>query len=153
MRAVITRFDAFRSAGAPDIDAAVAARVDRLRLLNDPARRCALIMEEAVMRGRVFDDEIIAGQLHHLLSMMDRPNVSLGVIPLGARREQEPTETFHIYDEHNVSIELVSALVSVTQPREIALYAKCFDDLARSAVYGRAARGLVTGAISALGQD
>jgi transcriptional regulator with XRE-family HTH domain len=151
MRAVITRFDEFRAAGAPDIDAAVAARVDRLRFLDDPSRRCVMVMEEAALRGRIFDDEVMAGQLRHMLSMMERPNISLRVIPLEAARQgQEPVETFHIYDEHTVSIELVSAILKVTQPREIALYVKCFNDLARVAVHGNATRALITQAIAAL---
>jgi len=143
MRAVIERFDEFHSGSAPDIAAAVAARVDRLRFLDDPARRCALVIEEAVLHSRLFDDEVMTGQLRHMLSMMGRPNISLGVIPLRARRQQEPTETFHMYDEHTVSIELVSAIVTVTQPSEIALYVRCFNDLAQAAVYGGAARELI----------
>jgi transcriptional regulator with XRE-family HTH domain len=150
MRAVITRFDEFHHASAPDIDAAVTARVDRLRYLNDPARRCMLIMEESVLHGRLFDDEVMAGQLRHMLSMMRRPNISLGVVPLRARRHQEPTETFHIYDEHTVAVELVSAIVTVTQPREVALYLRCFNDLGQAAVHGSAARELISEALAAL---
>jgi transcriptional regulator with XRE-family HTH domain len=151
MRAVITRFDEFHDASAPDIDAAVAARVERLRHLNDPARRCMLIMEESVLHGRLFDDQVMAAQLRHMLSMMRRPNISLGVVPLRARRQQEPTETFHIYDAHTVAVELVSAIVTVTQPREVALYLRCFNDLGEAAVYGSAARELISDAIAVLG--
>lgn len=150
MRAVIRRFDEFHSGSAPDIEAAVAARVDRLRFLNDPARRCAMIVEESVLHGRLFDDEVMAGQLRHMLSMMGMPGISLGVIPLRAQRQQEPTETFHIYDEHTVAIELVSAIVTVTQPREIALYVRCFNDLGQAAVYGSAAHKLISDALAAL---
>jgi transcriptional regulator with XRE-family HTH domain len=150
MRAVITRFDNFHAANAPDIDAAVAARVDRLRFLDFPSRRCILIMEESVLRDQTFEPQIMAGQLRNMLTIMKRPNVSLRIIPLGVRRTQWPTETFHIYDEHNVSIELVSAIVSVTQPREVDLYVRCFNDLAHAAVYGKEARALINEAIAAL---
>lgn len=150
MRAVMMRFNEFHAAQAQDIEAGVTARVERLRLLDDPTRRCFILIEEAVLRGRVFDDEVMAGQLRHMLSIMERPNISLGVIPLDAPRVQKPAETFHIYGDVTVSIELVSAIISITQPREIALYAKCFDDLGRSAVHGKAARSLISQAISAL---
>lgn len=152
MRAVMTRFNEFHAAEAQDIEAGVTARLDRLRLLDDPSRRCVILMEESVLRGRIFDDEVMVAQLRHILSVMERPNISLGVIPLDATRVQKPAETFHVYGEAAVSIELVSAIISITQPHEIALYVKCFDDLARAAVRGKAARALMSRAIAALGQ-
>lgn len=150
MRAVITRFDQFNGASAPDIEAAVAARERRLRLLDDPSRRCVLIMEEFALRGRLFSDQVMAGQLRHVVSMMDRPGICLGVIPQAVRRQQKPTETYHIYGERSVIIELVSAIITVTQPREIALYQRCFAEFADLAVYGDEARRLITGALGAL---
>lgn len=39
----------------------------------------------------------------------------------------------------------------MTQPRELADYAKAFAGLAEMAVYGDAARALIRGAIDALG--
>jgi hypothetical protein len=60
-------------------------------------------------------------------------------------------ETFSIYDDKRVFVELLSAGVTVTQPREIALYIKGFTELASSAVYGNQARALITGALAALG--
>jgi transcriptional regulator with XRE-family HTH domain len=151
MRAVITRFNDFNSGGAPDINAAVAAREQRLRLLDVPVRRCVMVMEESVLRGRLFSEQVMAGQLRHMLSMIDRPNISLGIIPLDAQRQQKPTETFHIYGDGAVVVELVSAIVTVTQPREVGLYASCFSDLAAVAVYGDSARDLIAAAIKALG--
>ncbi|WP_200825649.1 hypothetical protein [Kibdelosporangium aridum] len=44
-------------------------------------------------------------------------------------------------------METISAELTVSQPREIALYAKAFDELAKQAVYGQAARALVTAAL------
>jgi transcriptional regulator with XRE-family HTH domain len=150
MRAVMTRFDTFHAGGAPDIDEAVRARVARQRFLSDPARRCVMVMEEAVLRARIFDDAVISGQLRHMLAAGRRPNISLGIIPLGVRRDQESVETFHVYGDRSVSIEMVSAIMEVTQPREVALYLKCFEDLARVAVFGDAAQALVADAIAVL---
>ncbi|MGW2407231.1 helix-turn-helix domain-containing protein [Streptomyces sp. NPDC001739] len=54
-------------------------------------------------------------------------------------------------DDKQVSAELVSAGLTVTQPREIAEYAKTFSELAGIAVHGASARKLITSAIDALG--
>jgi hypothetical protein len=50
-----------------------------------------------------------------------------------------------------VNVELVSGWLTLRQPREIAMYAKTFSELAEIAVSGAQARALITAAISALG--
>jgi hypothetical protein len=63
---------------------------------------------------------------------------------------QWPEETFAVYDDRLVTVELVSAEVSVTQPSEISQYLKTFDKLRSMAVYGAEARALIVRAIDAL---
>lgn len=150
MRAIMRRFADFHQADVPDIEEGVKARVARRRFLDDGTRRCAMLIEESVLRSRIFGDDVLSEQLRHLLTGMRQPNLSLGIIPLAGRRVQKLTETFHIYGDATVSIELVSAIITITQPREIALYVRCFNDLASSAVYGDKARMLIMAAISAL---
>ncbi|EFL26706.1 conserved hypothetical protein [Streptomyces himastatinicus ATCC 53653] len=58
--------------------------------------------------------------------------------------------TLHPYDDELVSVELLSARVSVTQPSEVELYRKAFVELSELAVYGAAGRALITAAIEAL---
>ena len=73
------------------------------------------------------------------------PTVWLGIIPLRAdRRKVLPREGFVMFDNDLVSVELVSGVLSVTQPREIAMYTRDFTDLAGIAVNGTAARDLIT---------
>ncbi|MEV1083608.1 hypothetical protein AB0I98_36225 [Streptomyces sp. NPDC050211] len=48
-------------------------------------------------------------------------------------------------------MDLVSAHLTVTQPGEIAEYAKAFAELSAIAVYGTQARSLITTAIDAFG--
>jgi hypothetical protein len=89
-------------------------------------------------------------QLGYLLTAGALPAVSLGVIPMAARRSHWPEETFHIYDDRLVSVELVSAEVNVTQPGEITQYLTTFERLRSMAVYGAEARTLILKAIEAL---
>lgn len=131
--------------------AATAARLERSRIVHEPGHRFLLLVEEAVLRYQLGDGDAMAAQLGHLLSAGALPAVSLGVIPMRTRqRRLWAQETFNIYDDGLVSVELLSAQVNITQPTEIALYLKAFDELRAMAVYGAEARALIVRAIDAL---
>ncbi|WP_308295988.1 DUF5753 domain-containing protein [Streptomyces sp. ISL-96] len=134
-----------------DTEAAVAARMARQRVLHHGTRTFAMLLEESAVRARVADDAVMAGQLGHLLQAASLPRVSLGIIPASATRTMWPVEGFWIFDEERVLVELVTAEVTVTQPREIGLYMRTFASLAELAVYGSSARSLITTAIDDLG--
>ncbi|MEU7004649.1 helix-turn-helix transcriptional regulator [Nonomuraea sp. NPDC046570] len=150
MRAVLTAFAEFHDA-LRDIEEAVTARAARSRLLYEGDHRFAIILEESVLHDRIADDDVMAGQLGQLLEGMSLPSVSLGIIPASVPRKLWTMENFSIYDDKRVFIELLSAGVTVTQPREIALYIKGFTELAAGAVYGKRARALVAAALAARG--
>jgi hypothetical protein len=54
-----------------------------------------------------------------------------------------PGNAFIMFDRM-VMVETYSAELTITQPRELALYAKAFALLHRAAVYGSPARDLIT---------
>ena len=54
---------------------------------------------------------------------------------------------FIMIDDRDVEVETFSAIIRVTQPHEIAVYAKVFDHYARLAVYHEQARALIMRAI------
>lgn len=138
-------------AAPDDVAEAVQARLRRSQILRENGHRFVLLMEESVLRYRIGDSEAMAAQLGHLLTVGALPSVALGIIPFtAAPRGMWPQETFHIYDDTLVSVELLSARVRVTQPGEIASYLGAFEQLRKMAVYGQAARSLVVNAIDAL---
>jgi transcriptional regulator with XRE-family HTH domain len=143
----ITRFR-----GIPnDVADAVAARLERSRIIHEPGRRFVMVVEEPVLYYQLGDQEAMAAQLGYLLTAGALPSVSLGIIPNATReRPMWPQEVFHVYDETLVSVELLAARVQVTQPSEIALYVKAFEQLRSMAVYGTEARALILRAIEAL---
>ncbi|MEO3863420.1 helix-turn-helix transcriptional regulator [Acrocarpospora sp. B8E8] len=147
MRVLMLRSAELHRADPPDIEDAIQVRVDRQRLLDDGTRRAAILVEEAALRAQPFRGEVMREQLNHLLVAMRRPNVSLGVVPIEGRRVQKPAENFHLYDDTQVFIELLTAAVTITQPREIALYVQLFEDLAAEAVYGAKASALINAAL------
>jgi transcriptional regulator with XRE-family HTH domain len=133
-----------------DLDAAVEARMERQRIVYSGDRRFAVVLEEEAIRARVGDFDTMAGQLDRLLGVMSLPRVSLGIIPETAPRKVFTSVGFWVYDDAIVRVETPTASLEVTQPREIRLYAKMFEQLQQSAVYGAEARALVTRAMADL---
>ncbi|NED52835.1 transcriptional regulator, partial [Micromonospora aurantiaca] len=70
------------------------------------------------------------GQLAYLAEAASQPAVSLGIVPMRPDREIRPVEDFWIYDGEQVSVELVSGYLTITNPREIAMYGQVFGSLA-----------------------
>jgi hypothetical protein len=59
-----------------------------------------------------------------------------------------PASQFTMFDDRLVNVETISAELSVTQPREIALYPKVFQELSTLATYGQEARSLIRAAMA-----
>ncbi|QEV18650.1 helix-turn-helix domain-containing protein [Streptomyces alboniger] len=136
----------------PVDDSAEAARVrlERSRIIHEQGHRFVVVVEESVLYCQIVGPDAMAAQLGYLLTVGAMPAVSLGVIPMSARRSHWPEETFHVYDDRLVSVELVSAEVNVTQPGEVAQYLETFERLRRMAVYGAEARSLIAQALNAV---
>ncbi len=137
--------------GLPDdVDQAVTARVERSRIIREGGRRFAIVIEESVLRYQLGDAGVMAGQLGFLLSTMDLPAVSLGIIPFAIQRETWPVESFTVFDDARVDHEPLSASVKVIAPDEVGQYVQAFAAFHRQAVYGAEARALIVKAIDAL---
>lgn len=134
-----------------DVAEAVAARMERQRILYEGDRRFAFLVEESVLRAGIGGAEVMSGQLGHLVSIASLPNVSLGVVPMRPDRERWPAEGFWIYDTAQVNVELISGYLTLTQPSEVTMYAETFAELADLAVYGSPARALITSVMDTLG--
>lgn len=127
-----------------DVEAGVDARMERRRFLHGGRRRFACLLGEQALYTRIGTPEVVRGQLEYLLEVMSLARLSLGVIPAAAPAGIWPGEGFVVFDEQAVMVETYSAELTITQPREIALYARAFERLQRAAVYGRAARELIS---------
>lgn len=69
-----------------DVDRAVAARMERQRVLYAGERRFLIVIEEQVLRTRVGDSNTMVGQLDRLLAVMSLPRVTFAIIPRMAQR-------------------------------------------------------------------
>ncbi|GAA4241543.1 helix-turn-helix transcriptional regulator [Actinomadura meridiana] len=142
---------AFHGTGG-DVDTAVQSRMDRQDVLRrgDRDRRFHMVMCEVALTIGLADDDVMIAQLERLLTLSILPRLSLGIIPTRARHRRAPHHGFWVFDERLVLVDTASAELTITQPREIAVYLQEFDVLARSAVYGPAARELIADAVRML---
>ncbi len=77
-----------------DIDAAVAARMERQRVLYHRDKQFSVVLEEQALRTWFGTAEVQHEQLTRLLEVMSMPTVSLGIIPLMVERTAVPSAGF-----------------------------------------------------------
>lgn len=134
-----------------DIEDAVRVRIAKQHVTYEADRRFTILLEENALRHRIGGPDILRDQLRHLLAAASMPSVALGIIPfLTDRSPLRPVEMFFLFDDAEVSVELVSGWLRITEPTEVAMYAEAFAKLAAMAVYGKNARGLIAAAVDAL---
>jgi transcriptional regulator with XRE-family HTH domain len=133
-----------------DLDAAVAVRIERQRVLYQRGKRIAVILEEQALRTWFGDAETQAGQLDRLLAVMSLPSVSVGIVPLMTERAAVASSGFWIFDSSLVAVETPTASIEVTRPQEIELYTRMFEHLNTAAVYGKPARAIIKTVIDEL---
>jgi transcriptional regulator with XRE-family HTH domain len=150
VRAILTKIGSFRGTPTTDLDEAVDARIARQRVLTRGDHRFAFLVEESALWARLGGALVLADQLTHLLQVTRLPSASLGIIPADADRELWPVEGFWMFDQERVSVETVTGWLTVTQPAEIAQYSATFEEFAGLAVYGAAARELISSVRNAL---
>ncbi|MFH9475973.1 helix-turn-helix domain-containing protein [Streptomyces anulatus] len=137
--------------GTPnDVSDAVAVRLRRNAVLTNGAHRFSFVLEESVLRYRLCSADTMAAQLGHLLGVMDLQNVALGVVPFSAQRTVWPMPTFTIFDGARVHADTLDAASTLTQPSQVDLYARAFEQLSEGAARGAAARSLVATALTSL---
>src|SRR5262249_30184929 len=80
-----------------DLDAAVAAGMERQKVIFDAGKRFTVVLEEQALRTWFGTAGVQAGQLGRLLEMMSVPTVSLGIIPLMIERTAVASAGFWIF--------------------------------------------------------
>ncbi|WP_211244534.1 helix-turn-helix domain-containing protein [Actinospica robiniae] len=151
VRALLSSLRERRGVAIDDIERTVAERMARQHIVYEGGHRFSILLEEASLRMQIGGPHVLAGALRHLLAIQSTPSMALGVIPLGADRTAYwPVEAFFIFDQSQVSVELVSGYLTVTAPAEIQMYEDGFARLAEAAVYGARARALIERALSVL---
>jgi len=113
-------------------------------VLYQAGKQFITVLEEQALRTWFGTAETQAGQLGRLLEVMSVPAVSLGIIPMMTERNAVPSAGFWIFDDSLAALETPTASIEVTRPQEIELYARMFEHLQASAVYGQEARSIAS---------
>ncbi|MFJ6697503.1 helix-turn-helix domain-containing protein [Streptomyces sp. NPDC091272] len=130
-----------------DVEAATAKRLERQQYLYKGNRAFHVILGEQALYTNFGGRQVMLEQLEWLLHIMRLPRLSVGFIPRSAPMWIWPGNSFSMFDDRLVLVETFSAELSVSKPSEIEAYAKVFETLKRSAVYGDSAKELIRGAL------
>lgn len=134
-----------------DLDAAVAVRMNRQHVLHLPTKRFDFLISEGALRdGNAAPPDVMAGQLDRLMVTTTHTGVKLGVVPAGTMWPFHADNGFWLYDAGAVIIETLTAELRLTHADEVTVYTRVHAALAEVAVYGTAARSLISAALSAL---
>lgn len=112
---------------ARDVDKAVAARLDQQTVLEHPVRQFHVLLSEQAVRWKRMDRPAMARQCEHLADLSERPNIHLGIVPLTASVPAAPLNSFHVYDERLVIVELFSGRVDYRDYKDIRYHIDLFE--------------------------
>ncbi|WP_405138253.1 helix-turn-helix domain-containing protein [Nocardia sp. NBC_01388] len=133
--------------GIPDdLDEGVAKRIERQQILYRGDRRFHILVGEQALYNNVGRDSVMIGQLDRLLAAMGLPRVTFGIVPMRTELPMQLTN-FVMFDQRRVTVESISAELTITQPREIKLYHRTFDVLVGQSASGDDARALIRAAL------
>lgn len=138
-----------------DVAAAVAARMDRQRILYAEDTDIELLIDEAILYWRPEGSRsVLAAQLDRLIQLTSTAPMRLGIVPLGAQSAPPPVNGFVIFDlpddEHIVLVETFAAELRHDDPRDVAIYEELFESLTNAALFGDEARELLLGHLEAV---
>jgi transcriptional regulator with XRE-family HTH domain len=125
----------------PEIEAVVAKRMERQRLLGTGGHRFTLLTTAGALGWCVGSHAIMAAQAERLAAPQPA-NVRVRIIPWGTPATAFPLHTWDILDRRGVIIGLVNSTALLTSPPDVAAYDKEFTALERMAVWDDDARRL-----------
>ena len=142
-------FARLRTAGIPHPDAVAGGRVERQRRAADAAYR--LVLEEQAVRRWPVPRAVMLEQLLHLLKLMERPKVSIQILPVDADLGDgiTPRGAFAHFtypdpaDPEIVIVDQVKEVRLITEVTEVAEYAQLHKRLRDAAMSERGTAALV----------
>ena len=123
----------------------VDAKMQRQEVLQDTERRFVFLLTETAIRARIAPRAVMAEQCDHLATVAELPNVEVAVIPFGVQFPAMPLNTFVVYDERFVTVELFSGEVLLHDPQDVAEHLALFGLLSEAAITGAACCAFLRG--------
>lgn len=132
-----------------DVAEAVAVRMQRQVVLYSRAKTLRWVIGEAGLRWRVGPPEVMAAQLDRLVALAVEPHLDLRVLPFERTGPVWHDHGFTIFADRTdgeldlVRLELLTGLVNITDPKEVAEYRAAYEQLADLALRGADAVPLI----------
>lgn len=126
-----------------DRSRAMALKLRRQSILHDHSKRFDFLLTENAARWPLCEPRAMAGQLDHLISLSQLPNVQLGIVPQNIRVPDGPMNSFVLYDTRLVTIELFTGQLVLRDPKDIDHYHTLFDFFTSHALWSHDACSLL----------
>jgi transcriptional regulator with XRE-family HTH domain len=128
------------AAGGWDV---AAGGLDVAGLLADVERSFVFVVTEGALRTWPGTADL-GGQLERVLAVAGQPNVRLGVVPSGVAVPRAPLHGFMVAGDQAVWVETFTCELTLTHPGDVAAYTACFAAFESVALFGQAARAVIT---------
>jgi len=122
-----------------DLEKSIATRIARAEILGT-GRDIAMIQTEGALRWQAASPAVMTEQIDHLAEISTRPGVRMGVIPWTTAVDSFPRSGFHIFDSRAVTAATDAATTFYTDPADVTLYEKLWDELTGLASWDAEAR-------------
>jgi transcriptional regulator with XRE-family HTH domain len=148
-----------RKIGPDDIPAAVRARMQRQEILYEQGKHLEFLIAEPGLRWRVGPLHVLVGQLDRINSLIDLPQLRIGVIPWSHEATVLHYTGFQIFGEPGqdepvlVSAETLTENLRIHAQDKVDLYLAKFDQLREAALFGSEARVLIASISTELQQQ
>ncbi len=123
---------------------AVAMKLDRQRVLFDRSKHFTFLLTEQAVRYPLIPPDELAMQIDRLASLSRRPNIRLGVIPMGTHLGPGALNTFTVYDDALATAELDLGAIVFRDSRDIQELIRRFTGYEERALFGDSAREQLT---------
>ncbi|MEU4746386.1 helix-turn-helix transcriptional regulator [Actinosynnema sp. NPDC023658] len=117
-------------------DTAIATLRARRARMDDLGKRFVFLLAESALRWRMGSADLMCEQIDHLVQIIRRPNVQLGVVPWTADANIVALHGFQVYDERVVTLSVLTGNATITDPHDVREYLGLFGRLERLAVRG-----------------
>lgn len=132
-----------------DLAEAVAVRMQRQVVLYSRTKTLRWVIGEAGLRWRVGSPQVMAAQLDRLAALVGEPHLDLRILPFERTAPVWHDHGFTILADRTdseldlVHLELLTGLVNITDPNEVAQYQAVYEQLAALAVQSTEALALI----------
>ncbi|WP_433272951.1 helix-turn-helix domain-containing protein [Actinosynnema sp. CS-041913] len=130
---------------AHEQDTAIATQRSRRARMDDLGKRFVFLLAEGALRWRMGSADLMCEQIDHLVQIMRRPNVQLGVVPWTADANLVALHGFQVYDERVVTLSVLTGNATITDPHDVREYLALFGRLERLAMRGEQLEDLLEG--------